>query len=262
MNGVRTLKPGKNGRGIKVLKGDKFVIPPDFIRLSLNPLQSSGQLTKAGVDMMARTLLLDGLYPDEATFDDDSLRLEQHTDQILSAFTPLAGLDVNNADHTEKIYSIMKEHELTREYWALWTGHFLAISREARKANDARKASWAAACAERCRSMLVFKESMEDVIWMGQSVKRILNLLSIWNANKANGDEAFWQATFSGNSYALSQVFAVPVVFIQDNAYVGGMKVDRSDSRLVDYLFSAESSRESILIEIKNPDHSTSFQQV
>ncbi len=250
---MHIIEPGEHGRGIKVQKGDKFVIPQGFIRLSLNPLQSSGQLTKAGVDMMVRALLLDGLYPNETTFDDDTLRLEQYTDQILSTFAPLAGLDINNADHTEKIYSIMKEHELTREFWALWTGHFLAISRGARKANDAQKASWAAACAERCRSMLVFKEGMEDIIWMGQSVKRILNLLSIWNANKTNDDESFWQATFSDHSYALSQVFAVPVVFIQKKAYVGGTKLDGSESRFVDYLFSAESSCESILVEIKTP---------
>jgi antiviral defense system Shedu protein SduA len=43
------------------------------------------------------------------------------------------------------------------------------------------------------------------------------------------------------------------VVFIQERAYVGGLKVDRSEAKFVDYLFSAESSREAILIEIKTP---------
>jgi len=65
--------------------------------------------------------------------------------------------------------------------------------------------------------------------------------------------KVFWQLTFNENSYVLSQVFAVPLVFIQDRAYVGGMTMDRSDARFVDYVFSAESSREAILIEIKTP---------
>ena len=51
----------------------------------------------------------------------------------------------------------------------------------------------------------------------------------------------------------LSQIFAVPLVFIKDKAYVGGMRMDRSEARFVDYVFSAESSREAILIEIKTP---------
>jgi Shedu protein SduA, C-terminal len=71
--------------------------------------------------------------------------------------------------------------------------------------------------------------------------------------HKENQDEEFWQLTFNDNSYVLSQVFAVPLVFIKDKAYVGGMKMDRTNSRFVDYVYSTESSREAILFEIKPP---------
>jgi hypothetical protein len=73
------------------------------------------------------------------------------------------------------------------------------------------------------------------------------------DANRENSDEEFWQIQFNQNSYVLSQVFSVPVVFIQDKAYVGGMSVDRSDARFVDYLYSGDTSNEAILIEIKTP---------
>jgi hypothetical protein len=77
--------------------------------------------------------------------------------------------------------------------------------------------------------------------------------LQVWDTNRDNSDEEFWQLTFNENSYVLSQVFAVPMIFLKDKPYVGGMKLDRSDSRFIDYLFAAEPSREAILIEIKTP---------
>jgi hypothetical protein len=101
--------------------------------------------------------------------------------------------------------------------------------------------------------MLVFKEHLEEVVWMGHSAGRIVEVLRTWDANREHNDEEFWQLTFNEHSYVLSQVFAVPVVFLQEKAYVGGMRVDRKDAKFVDYLFSAESSREAILIEIKTP---------
>ncbi|BDG09197.1 hypothetical protein AMPC_23100 [Anaeromyxobacter paludicola] len=101
--------------------------------------------------------------------------------------------------------------------------------------------------------MVIFKEHLEEVVWMGHSAARIIQLLSTWDVNRQNADELFWQATFKEQTYALSQVFAVPLVFIQDNAYVGGMSIDRKNAKLLDYLFSAEFSREAVLVELKTP---------
>lgn len=250
---IHIVDPGDHGIGIRVQKGDRFVIPEGWIKLSLNPLHSTVRLARAGLDMLARKALLDKFYPNVDTFYDDQAVLEKETDDIMNAFKPLEGLDINNPEDSERIFTIMNDHPFTREYWALWTGHFLAMSRGARSDGDHKRAAWAAACAERCRSMMIFKEALEDVVWMGLSVKRVLDLLSIWNGNQTNSDEGFWQATFTEHSYALSQVFAVPVVFFQNKAYVGGTRLDGSESKFVDYLLSAESSRESILVEIKTP---------
>jgi hypothetical protein len=101
--------------------------------------------------------------------------------------------------------------------------------------------------------MLLFKQHLFEVVWMGHSAKRIIDVIKIWGGNRENKDEEFWQLTLTEHSYVLSQVFAVPVVFIKEKAYVGGMNLERSDAKFVDYLFSAESSTEAILIEIKTP---------
>jgi hypothetical protein len=74
--------------------------------------------------------------------------------------------------------------------------------------------------------MMKFKEELEEAVWMGHSVSRVIDILKIWESHKKNSAEEFWQLTFNENSYVLSQVFAVPVVFIQERAYVGGTKIE------------------------------------
>jgi hypothetical protein len=102
--------------------------------------------------------------------------------------------------------------------------------------------------------MVVFKEHLEEVIWMGHSARRLIDIIRTWDNNKTNSNEEFWQMTFTENSYVLSQVFSVPVVFIQDKAYVGGMSLERQGGKVVDYLFSNEFSREAMLVELKTPE--------
>jgi hypothetical protein len=250
---MHIVQPGEHGRGFVIRDGDRVVIPDGWLKLSLNPLQSTGRLFRPGLDMMARSLFLEGMYTKEETFAEAAAELERQTDEIVNGFEPLAGLDINNPADTAKIYSIMQGHSENREFWAFWTGQFLAISRDARERGDVNRAMWATACAERSRAMMMFKTALEEVVWMGHSAKRIIDILGVWEAHKENNDEQFWQVTFNDNTYVLSQVFAVPLVFIQDRAYVGGMKLDRSESRFIDYVFSAEASREAILIEIKTP---------
>lgn len=246
-------EPGAHGRGIQVRAGDRLVIPASFLQMSLNPLRSRGNLTRAGLQMLAEMFFLRGIPQSDDGYVDFASALEREMDAVVNAFPPLDGLDVNNPEHSEQLLTIMKEHEGTREFWALSSGMFLNITQRAIASGQAARAAWAAACAERSRSMMVFKDALEEVVWMGHSAKRVLDILGTWDGHRTDSDEEFWQLTFNENSYVLSQVFAVPMVFLQEKAYVGGMTLERSDSRFVDYLFSTESSREAILIEIKAP---------
>jgi hypothetical protein len=250
---MHIFEPGEHGQGMMIRTGDRPVIPAGWLKLSLNPLHGNGRLSRAGIQMLAGGLFVDGLYKKEETYEEDAAALERYVDELVNAFPPLQGLDVNRLEDAAKIVAAMQEHKDSHEFLALWIGQFLAMAREARAAGNAVRASWATACAERLRALLKFRQELEEVVVMGSAVRRVIDVLGIWDAQKGNAAEEFWQLTFNEHSYVLSQVFAVPVVFIQDKAYVGGMKVDRSEGRLVDYLFSARSSREAILIEIKPP---------
>ncbi|MBU5636550.1 DUF4263 domain-containing protein [Geomonas sp. Red69] len=250
---MHIVEPGEHGKGIKISAGDTFIIPEGYIKLSLNPLKSSANFSTAGLEWFASQIFIDGLPDKEETFLVDITALEAQIDTIVNSSELIQPLDINNPDHIEKILEILLGQKHRPEFWAMLSGHFLAVARDARESNDAEKASWATACAERCRAMLIYKQHLEEVVWMGHSAKRVINVLQIWDSNQKQGDEEFWQLTLSEHSYVLSQVFAVPVVFVGEKAYVGGMRVDRSEAKFVDYLFSAESSRESLLVEIKTP---------
>lgn len=250
---LRMRELGAHGKGIKIRRGDKFVIPAGWLKLSLNPLKSSGHLSKYGLQWFAKQIHLDDLPKKKEEIPDEIESLEKRCDEILKSSKLLEGLDIENPEHAERIIELLNGHQESLEWWAYISGTFLSVVRDAIEKNDIHQAIWAMGCAERCRSMMVFKEHLEEVIWMGQSAKRVVDILRTWDHNKQNSDEGFWQITFTENVYAISQVFAVPLVFIKEAAYIGGMNINRQNAKLVDYLFSLESSREAVLVEIKTP---------
>lgn len=77
--------------------------------------------------------------------------------------------------------------------------------------------------------------------------------VSLWQENRDNANEGFWQDTFLSNQFILSQVFRFPIVLIQDKAYVGGKVIDNTGGQLVDYLVSNKMTHNAALIELKTP---------
>lgn len=250
---LRIHERGPHGIGFNVRKGDQVVIPGDWLKLSLNPLKSSGQFSRYGLSWFAQQIHLEDLPRKKEEIGREIDRMQARCDEILKASKIIEGLDIENEAHSEQIITTLKDNQDTPEWWAFLMGTFISFLRDAMETVNAQQAVWAMGCVERCRSMLLFKEHLEEVVWMGQSAKRVVDILRTWDGNKANDDEGFWQITLRENVYAISQVFAVPLVFIKDAAYVGGMNIDRRNAKLVDYLFSEESSREAVLVEIKTP---------
>jgi len=250
---MRVPVQGRHPKGIQIRDGEQFVIPSGSLTLSLNPLQSTGYLFRPGVEFIASTLFLEASPKKEREYVTSRPSLKINSVRPSMPFLRCKDSTSTRRTIWKKLSAIMESHRSTSEFWAFWTGMYLARARLAIQARNAAQSAWATACAERCRAMMLFKQSFEQVVWMGHSVKRIIDILKVWEANRENADEEFWQTVFNENSYVLSQVFAVPTVFIKDKAYVGGMNLERTDGRLVDFLFSAESSREAIVIEIKTP---------
>jgi hypothetical protein len=250
---LRITRPGPHGKGFTISKGDQFVIPAKWLTLSFNPLKSTCQFSRYGLDLFAKMVFIEEIFKHGESIEDNMRVFEERMDKIVNDSPLVQPLDINNESDSQAIHKLLIQHPATIEYWAMYAGYFLAQAREARIQHDLNQATWATACAERCRMMVLYKEHLEDVVIMGQSARRLIDAINTWQSNRTNSDEEFWQLTFSEHTYVLSQVFAMPLVFIKQKAYVGGMKLDQNDAKIVDYLFASESSREAVLIEIKTP---------
>lgn len=247
------VEPGKNGKGIYIRKGDRFRIPPGLLRMSFNPLDNAMQFTRIGLGWFARMIFIEQAPHDQVSLNNAFKANEKVGMDLLKKSKLLKGLDVSNAADEKQISELILPNKESLEYYALAFLVFNTKAELAVAADDALTAAWAAMNAERFRSMVIFKQHLEEVVWMGQSAGRLIQLLTLWYKNRRNSQEYFWQTSLKEYSFILSQLFSVPVVFIKDNAYVGGMNIHRKDGRLVDYLFSTGSSNEAILIEIKTP---------
>ena len=78
--------------------------------------------------------------------------------------------------------------------------------------------------------------------------------LAVWNSNKNNADEGFWQAILLKYSFVFSQVFSTPVVVFGSNAYVGGKNLDRTGGKNPDFLLKNELTSHVLIVEIKTPE--------
>lgn len=82
------------------------------------------------------------------------------------------------------------------------------------------------------------------------NLKKILN---IWEENKDNSSEKFWQDLLKENTWVLSQIFSNPTLLIDNEAYVGGKTTNNDKGKVVDFLYANPFSKDAVLIEIKTP---------
>jgi Domain of unknown function (DUF4263) len=78
-------------------------------------------------------------------------------------------------------------------------------------------------------------------------------LCQLWEENQSNKNEEFWQKTFQKHSFALTQLFAFPVILFRGKAYVGGKGLENTGGNIVDFLAANHLTHNALLIEIKTP---------
>ncbi|WP_009475939.1 Shedu immune nuclease family protein [Rhodococcus sp. JVH1] len=80
-----------------------------------------------------------------------------------------------------------------------------------------------------------------------------LLIASYEDAMASRKKEGFWQNFFDDNSFALQQVFGVPMVHFQSSASVGGVGFDGSGEKIADYMFKNPLTNNVALVELKKP---------
>jgi hypothetical protein len=89
-----------------------------------------------------------------------------------------------------------------------------------------------------------------NVLFGASNLKKVLD---IWESNRLNASEEFWQKVLTEHSFVLSQVFSSPVILFREKAYVGGKGLSNTGGKFIDYLFTNRLTKNAALIEIKTP---------
>ena len=84
-------------------------------------------------------------------------------------------------------------------------------------------------------------------------LESIKSALAIWDHNRHNDDEEFWQRFLTEHSFLLEQVFSWPVTIVKGKAYVGGKSILNTGDGVVDFLLKNEITNNAALVEIKTP---------
>jgi Domain of unknown function (DUF4263) len=223
--------------------------------LAANPLSGSGQLSRDGLEWFAELVFgVDLAQKDSYEKIVEVLeKIQENNESLFKHAEFLKDLDINDPKNEKIVFERMLERQKTIEWWGYSAAVFCSIAASAVRTGDARTAAWAAANAERFRALTIFKQNFEEVVFMGHSAGRLIELIRVWDENRENSDERFWQITLGAHSYAFSQLFSVPVIFIGSTAYVGGTQLDGTDARYLDFMLAGGSVNHAILLEIKTP---------
>lgn len=76
---------------------------------------------------------------------------------------------------------------------------------------------------------------------------------ALWEENKSNASEEYWQKMLTDRSFVLSQVFAAPVVLFGSKCYVGGKSLHNKGGKEADFLLKSTLTDHLLLVEIKTP---------
>lgn len=249
---------GDANQGLRIRKGDVVTIPAGAIRFSLDPSKSTGRLTRDGVSWLFQHLLFNAMPGNATGWTSDALNTFLETtsneaDNVLRTSPLFADLDLESESGGEQALQRIEDRHDLSEFWATMTGSMTQIVQQYIEEQDPLRATWAASVLMNARTMLIFKQHLEEIVWRGYRIGGLQDVLGLWHSNQSNGNEEFWQATLSKFSYVLSQIFSYPVVILQGKAYVGGKSIRDSEGNLVDFLIQNALSENTALIEIKTP---------
>lgn len=170
---IYVRESSEDGKGIKVKKGDRFIIPKGFIELSLKP-SGRGRLFRPGLSFLIEKLVF-GDRPDSGTKLVPLLeQYEKQADKLLKNSALLEGLDIDSEDDAEEVLKRLTTSKSKPEWWAFLMGGFADRTRKAIDRNEALEAAWAVYYVINSHAMLVFSQEFEETLWRGYLANQVI----------------------------------------------------------------------------------------
>ena len=246
------FKPEENRKDMKVHEGDNLIIPPkENTALTLS--------IRRKMDREVLSYIIQTLFQQAAqTPDEMSLILKSYYDYASTTLNDsilAEGLDTSTKEGISEFNSRVAANKNSSEWWAAQVIKEIKdlIDNTNIYDKETQNALWKMYKIATSHYMLTFKEEIESFYWSGYMVNNLKDLLKVWDENRENSTEDFWQNLFVDNPIILSQIFAFPVIFIKEKAYVGGKNLSNTGGNLVDFLFKNNLTKNTALVEIKTP---------
>jgi hypothetical protein len=246
---------GPSDAGLTVGPGDQVVVPPGALSFGLDPASSSGQFTKPGLAWFVQTALND-FGPDAGDLRPTLEAFSEFAMKTLEESALLGEIDFGSTGAGERVWDAVRERPDTAERWAWLMLQGSAMALQALEDGDAGRAALGAYHAVNGRTLLLYVQQLDEVLWRGyraEGLRHLQRVLATWQTNRKNDDELFWQATLLGDSVLLTQLFAAPTVVHADQAYVGGKRMTNVGGQVTDFMVRNELLGSVALIEIKSP---------
>lgn len=191
----------------------------------------------------------------------EEYRLELHSAELLTLFTELRALydirgDVGiqpgktkyiKAESTVAALSAMSDEELSAVISRTQSLGAAAVIRLIKWANHDQNFTL---LFERLNALE--PESLRNLN-AALGVALLKRAVKAWSSNRDNADEEFWQSLLGQQAFVLEQIFSLPIVVIQQKAYVGGKTISNAGGHIADFLVKNAVTNSVGLIEIKTP---------
>ena len=254
---VDSTDGGPGNDGLEISGGDRVVIPAGALRFSLDRQRGSGQFTYRGISWFVRTLI-----ENDAADDQDQIRYSlglsiENGEAVLQQSALLSDIDLDDESQFDAVFERLSEDQASPEWFAFLKVAFAQIAQDAIDSGDAALAAWAAQRTALAHAAFIFERDLKPLIWRGYGsvgADQLGEALDLWQENRQNGAEDFWQEQLTLRPFLLSQLLAAAVVIEEGKAYVGGKGVSNKGGNVVDFLLAQPVLENVVLLEIKTPD--------
>lgn len=155
------------------------------------------------------------------------------------------------------VIELLGQESYRPEFWAVRLIAFSLMAKGASERKEVADAAWTAHRAALLHCMLTYlNSSMDDLLWRGYRTFGLADLeaaVDFWKSTEKDKPEPFWQEALKKFSFVISQVFAVPMVVIDDQPYVGGKGLENTGGNVADFLVKNPLTGALGIIEIKKP---------
>lgn len=162
------VRPGANGKGIQLEKGESFTIPRDWLQISFDPSKGNGRLSRGGVRFLLENLFFLGM-PNRSTEFVERLKSQRDAwEPILQSSDKLAGIDLNSPTGGDEAYERLKEDRDGTEWFMLLRDIHASIVLDAVEGNDAVLAAHNALFVGLLHGLTVVTDPyFENMVWRG-----------------------------------------------------------------------------------------------